>query len=136
MGYWRSCDYDVGGGRAMQLEDYFEFEKFDSPYGPFDRIRIKGHRIAIERVLEFHKQGLSPEEIVRTHYPSLELREVYATILYYLHNKQAVEGYLQRGREVDDQYYQEWLRNHKPSPVEERLRKLRAEAVAPKLESA
>jgi uncharacterized protein (DUF433 family) len=112
----------------MQLEDYFEFEKFDSPFGPYERMRIKGHRIAIEHVLEFYRQGISPEKIARTHYPSLSLEEVYATITYYLRNKQAVEAYLQRGEEVADGYYQEWLRNHKPSPVQERLRKLRIAA--------
>jgi uncharacterized protein (DUF433 family) len=120
----------------MQLEDYFVFEKFDSPFGPFERIRIKGHRIAIEHVLNFYKQWISPEEIVKTHYPSLTLEEVYATITYYLHNKQAVEAYIDRGEEVADGYYQQWLRNHKPGPVEERLRKLRAERVAQKVEQA
>ena len=36
----------------MQLEDNFEFETFDSKFGPVERIRIKGHRIAIEHVIE------------------------------------------------------------------------------------
>jgi len=120
----------------MQLEDYFEFEKFDSPYGPFERMRIKGHRIAIENVLGFYKQGVSAEEIQRIHYPALTLEEVYATILYYLHNKEAVDAYNARGEEVADGYYQEWLRTHKPSALELRLRALRNGATPPKQESA
>jgi uncharacterized protein (DUF433 family) len=112
----------------MQLEDSFEFEKFDSPYGPYERIRIKGHRIAIEHVLRFYKEGVSPEDIVRIHYPSLTVAQVYATIAYYLQNQQVVEAYLRRGEEVAESFYQEWLRTHKPSPLEEKLRKLRATA--------
>ena len=27
----------------MQLEDYFEFEKFPTEYGDVERIRVKGH---------------------------------------------------------------------------------------------
>lgn len=120
----------------MQLEDYFEFEKFESPYGPFERIRIKGHRIAIENVLSFYRQGVTAEEIQRVHYPTLALDEVYATILYYLRNKEAVDAYDLRGEEVADGYYQEWLRTHKPSALEQRLRSLRAGTTPPKQESA
>jgi uncharacterized protein (DUF433 family) len=112
----------------MQLEDYFEFENFDSPFGPFERIRIKGHRIAIENVLDFYQQGISAEEIVKVHYPSLSPEQVHATITYYLHNKQAVDAYIERGEQVADGYYQEWLRNHKPSALEEKLRRLRSTA--------
>jgi uncharacterized protein (DUF433 family) len=94
----------------MQLEDYFEFETFDTPYGPVERIRIKGHRIAIENVLEFYNQGVSAEEIQRVHYPSLTLEEVYATLAYYLHNKEAVDAYNERGEKIADAYYQEYLK--------------------------
>src|SRR5438477_12297181 len=100
MGCWRSCDNNPKEGTAMQLEDYFEFEKFDSPFGPFERIRIKGHRIAIDNVLEFYNQGVPAEEIVETHYPSLTLEEVFATLTYYLHNREAVDAYIRRGEEV------------------------------------
>jgi len=93
----------------MQLEDYFEFEKFDTKFGPVERIRIKGHRIAIERVLEFFNNGTPPDQIQREAYPTLTLEEVYATITYYLHNKAAVDAYWQRGEKVGDAYYQEYL---------------------------
>ena len=120
----------------MQLEDYFEFEKFDTPYGPVERIRIKGHRIAIEHVLEFYNKGVSAEEIAKVHYPTLTLEEVYATLTYYLHNKAAVDAYNERGEAIADAYYQEWLRNHKPSPLEEKLRRLRVSAADANQESA
>jgi uncharacterized protein (DUF433 family) len=120
----------------MQLEDYFEFEKFETPYGPVERIRIKGHRISIEHVLEFYNRGISAEEIYKVHYPSLTPKEVYATLTYYLHNKEAVDAYNEQGERIADAYYQEWLRDHKPSPLEEKMRRLRAAATDAKQESA
>ncbi|MGH7224580.1 MAG: DUF433 domain-containing protein, partial [Gemmataceae bacterium] len=73
------------------------------------RIRIKGHRIAIEHVLEQFRQGMEPAAIVRDIYPGLSLKEVYATILYYLHNKEAVEAYLEQGDRIGEAWYQEYL---------------------------
>jgi uncharacterized protein (DUF433 family) len=71
----------------MQLEDYFDF------LAP-DDIRLKGHRIGIESVLyAYIHQHKTPEEIAQ-YYTTLSLEEVYATILYYLHNKEAVSKYV------------------------------------------
>jgi len=120
----------------MQLEDYFEFEKLETPFGPAERIRLKGHRIAIEHVLEIHNRGIAPEEIVSGHFPSLSLEQVYATITYYLHNRQVVDAYLQRGDEVADAYYQEWLRTRKAGGVGDKLRALRASNGVRQQESA
>jgi uncharacterized protein (DUF433 family) len=126
----------IVGDEIMQLEDYFEFEKFETPFGPVDRIRLKGHRIAIEHVLELHQQGLRPEKIVSAHFPSLSLEQVYATIAYYLHNQKTIDEYLKRGEEVADAYYQEWLRTKKPGGIGDKLRALRAKAGDQRQESA
>ncbi|MEB3881898.1 DUF433 domain-containing protein, partial [Lyngbya sp. CCY1209] len=65
----------------MQLEDYFNFLADDD-------IRLKGTRIGIETVLfDYLFRARTPEEIAST-YPSLNLEQVYATILYYLHHKE------------------------------------------------
>lgn len=111
---------------TMQLEDYFEFEKFETKFGPGERIRIKGHRISIENVIEYFNQGVEPNQIVREIFPTLNLEQVYATITYYLHNKAEVEAYIRRGEQIAEAYYQEWLRQE-PAPVVKRLRELRAE---------
>jgi len=102
----------------MQLEEYFDFFAKDD-------IRIKGTRIGIETILyDFIHRSQSPEEIANT-YPSLRLEQVYATILYYLHNKEAVTKYL-----TD---WMEWSREMRrqqaasPSPEIQRLRKIKAE---------
>src|SRR5205085_422368 len=71
----------------MQLEDYFDF------LGP-DQIRIKGHRVGIEHILyAYIHQCRTPEEISKE-FTSVTLEEIYATILYYLHNRDAVSKYL------------------------------------------
>lgn len=70
----------------MQLEDYFDF------LAPND-IRIKGTRVGIESILyEYIHRQLSPEEIVPK-FRTVTLEQVYATILYYLHNREAVGKY-------------------------------------------
>jgi uncharacterized protein (DUF433 family) len=102
----------------MQLEDYFDF------LAP-DDIRIKGHRIGIETILyDFIHRGRSPEEIV-THYPTLALEQVYATITYYLHNQDKVDAYLIDWLENAKLRREEQNRN--PSPVILKLRRVAAE---------
>jgi len=99
----------------VQLEDYFDF------LAP-DDIRIRGHRIGIETVLDEHlRRGRRPEEIVLSH-PSLALDEVYATILYYHRNREAIDRYLADWREFGREARE---RQHRaPSPGIVRLREL------------
>ncbi|MBI1832300.1 MAG: DUF433 domain-containing protein [Planctomycetes bacterium] len=106
----------------MQLEDYFEFETFETQFGLIERVRIKGHRIGIEHVVGYFKEGFSPETIVRDVYPSLNLEKVYATLLYYEANKEKVEEYIRRGDEIGDKFYEESLKQ----PETDALRRLKA----------
>ncbi|MCC5656800.1 DUF433 domain-containing protein [Nostoc sp. XA010] len=76
----------------MQLEDYFEFLDPDA-------IRIKGHRIGIDNVIQYYLQGYSPEEII--------------------------DAYMLRLAKWREQRYQESLAN--PSPLMQRLRALKAQ---------
>jgi uncharacterized protein (DUF433 family) len=117
------------GGDMTRPEDYLEFEKHQTKFGEFERIRIKGHRIAIDYVIEAYQEGQTAEGIHTEIYPSLTLDEVNAAITYYLNNKEAVEAYIKRGIEIADAYYQEWLREE-PSPVLKRLRELKAKQAA------
>jgi uncharacterized protein (DUF433 family) len=107
----------------MQMEDYFEFEKFDTKFGPVERIRIKGHRIALEIVINDWKAGYLPEQIV-SHYPTLSLEQVFAALTYYLHNKDRLDAYIRRGEEVAESHYQEHLQMEPPEVVK-RLRALK-----------
>lgn len=97
----------------MQLEDYFD------QIAP-DDIRIKGHRIGIESVLyEYLFRELSPEQIAQR-FPSLELEQIYATILYYLRNRETVDAYMRDWLVWREQVRAEQDRN--PPPVVIRLR--------------
>jgi uncharacterized protein (DUF433 family) len=103
--------------QATILEDYFEL------FSP-DDIRIKGHRIGIDNVLEYFLEGYTPEEIVAI-YPSLNLEKIYATITYYLRNRATIDAYLKRLAQEREQRYQEWAAN--PSPLIQRLRAIKAQ---------
>jgi uncharacterized protein (DUF433 family) len=106
------------GGTPVLLEDYFDF------LAP-DDIRIKGHRIGIETVLyEYIHKARTPEEIQQT-YPTLTLEEVYATILYYLHNREQVSKYLTDWLEYCHKAEQEAAKN--PSPAKQRLLRIMAQ---------
>ncbi|PHJ66971.1 hypothetical protein VF14_27780 [Nostoc linckia z18] len=113
----------------MQLEDYFNF------LAP-DDIRLQGTRVGIETILfDYLFRAKTPEEIAKT-YTSLTLEQVYATILYYLHNKQAVDAYMTDWLEWGDtlsESLRERMREEQrqnPNPVVEKLRKLKAEKMA------
>ena len=101
----------------MQLEDYFNFLRPDD-------IRLQGSRIGIETILyEYLFHARTPEEIANI-YTSLTLEQVYATILYYLHNKEAVGQYITEWLEWGEKMREEQRLN--PRPVYEKIRKLRS----------
>ena len=102
----------------MQLEEYFDFLSEDD-------IRLKGTRVGIETILYDYIHRLRTPEVIAQTYPSVTLEQVYATILYYLHNKEAISKYLtdwlEWGREMRRQ------QNENPSPAIQRLRKIKEE---------
>lgn len=105
----------------MILTDYFDF------LAP-DDIRIKGHRIGIETILyEYIYRNRTPEEIAKI-YTSLNLEEVYATILYYLHNQKTVNKYMEDWLEWNHQQQQQSILN--PHPAALRLQKIKQEKQA------
>ncbi|PIU32780.1 MAG: hypothetical protein COT06_00890 [Syntrophobacteraceae bacterium CG07_land_8_20_14_0_80_61_8] len=102
----------------MNIEEYFDH------FAP-DDIRIKGTRIGIESVLyEYIHREQTPESIV-DRFPSLTIEQIYATILYYLHNKESIDAYLADWLEHGRRMREEQDRN--PPPVITRLRTLKAQ---------
>jgi len=87
----------------MELESYFDFVSDNA-------IRLKGTRIGIERILQDYELGATPEEIV-IRYPSLSLQQVYAAITYYLANRKAVDAYLERVRQQQEEAWEEQERH-------------------------
>lgn len=102
-----------------KLEDYFDFLEPNA-------VRIKGHRLGIEHVLEYYQAGYTADEIARE-FPGLSLEKIHATITYYLCHQAEVDAYLTCLRELKEREYQEWLAN--PSPVIKRLQAIRAQRV-------
>jgi uncharacterized protein (DUF433 family) len=91
----------------MQLEDYFNF------LSPED-IRLKGTRIGIETILyEYIYRARTPEEINQM-FPSLTLEQVYATILYYHHEKEKVSQYIGDWLEWSHRMREEQRKNPHP----------------------
>lgn len=102
----------------IRLNDYFDFH---SP----DDIRLKGTRVGIETVLyDYIHRHRTPEEIVSS-YPTLELEQIHAAILLYLHHQQAVNRYLENWIEQGRQSRAE--QQCHPIPVSEKMQQLRAE---------
>ena len=46
--------------------------------------------------IEKFREGASPKEI-QGHYPHLTLKQIYATITYYLFNKKGIDAYIEAG---------------------------------------
>jgi uncharacterized protein (DUF433 family) len=92
----------------MQLQDYFNF------LAP-DDIRLKGTRIGIESILyEYIYHCKTPEEIAEQ-FHTVTLEQVYATILYYLHNSSEVKAYLADWLAFSQHMRSQHLQN--PSPA-------------------
>jgi uncharacterized protein (DUF433 family) len=102
----------------MRLEDYFDF------LAPND-IRIKGSRIGIETVLYGYVHNCRTPEEIAEQFDTITLEEVYATIPYYLHNKEQVSRYLADYLEYCLKSEAEARKN--PSPATQRLRKIKAQ---------
>lgn len=105
----------------MLLKEYFDFVDLDV-------IRIRGHRIGIEDVIDLYHQGYSAEQIA-LEFPSLTLEEIYATFTYYLHNKAEVDAYLERLETVVEESIQEYEQREPPEVVK-RIRALQESRAA------
>jgi hypothetical protein len=92
-------------------------------------MRIGQTRVPLESVIYPFQEGQSPEAI-RQQYPALSLEEVYGAITYYLANRESVHQYLERQEKLWDELRQKSEQN--PSPVVERLRRLRRASVREK----
>jgi len=107
--------------KDVQLKNYFEFLNAEE-------IRLKGTRIGIETILyPYIDRQQTAEQIAQT-YPALSLEQVYATILYYLHNQAEVNQYLSRWLDYCLKAEQEQDKNPPPSVV--RLLKVKEEQEA------
>jgi uncharacterized protein (DUF433 family) len=104
-----------------QITEYFNFLSSED-------IRLKESRIGIETILyEYLDCGHSPEQIAQI-YQTISLEQVYATILYYLQNKEVVGAYMKNWIEHGHKMREQQRLN--PPPVSEKLRQIRLERQA------
>lgn len=101
----------------MQIEDYFNFLAEND-------IRIKGTRIGIETVLDEYIHDGKTAEAIADRYHTVTLEQVYATILYYLQNREKVGAYLENYLEYCRKAREEYEKNPPPGVI--RLRKILA----------
>ena len=104
----------------MELTSIFEFIDPET-------IRIKGTRVGIEIVIEKFLEGASPKNI-QEHYPHLTLKQIYATITYYLFNKNTVDAYIEAGYKRMEAAYEAQREN--PPPGVKRLMKIKVQQEA------
>jgi len=102
----------------MEPKDHLEFA------GP-DEIRIKGHRIGLEHVVNLYQGGYTAEQIAEE-LPSLPREKLGAAIGYYLTNKAAVDAYLARLADLEERQIREESLTEPPAVVQ-RLRALKAQ---------
>ncbi|RKU23270.1 hypothetical protein C6500_02055 [Candidatus Poribacteria bacterium] len=101
----------------MQIEEYFNFLAEND-------IRIKGTRIGIETVLDEYIHNGKTAEAIADRYHTVTLEQVYATILYYLQNREKIGAYLENYLEYCRKAREEYEKNLPPVVV--RLRELKA----------
>ena len=109
----------------MELASVFEFINPET-------IRIKGTRVGIEIVIEKFLEGANPKEIQR-HYPHLTLKQIYATITYYLFNTEVIDAYIETGYKRTEVAYETQRKN--PPPGVKRLQKIQAQREAQRMAS-
>lgn len=99
---------------AIRFEDYFEM------LDP-DEIRLKGHRIWLEDVVDLYKAGKTAEELA-ARFPTLTLEQIQATLAYYEQRRVELDAYLARAHAYGEEQTRQ--AEARPSPLERRLRAL------------
>jgi uncharacterized protein (DUF433 family) len=67
-----------------------------------DTIRVRGSRVTLDSIVHAFKLGETAEQIQHS-FPTLELREIYGAIYYFLENTEQVEEYPKQQREKEDE---------------------------------
>lgn len=83
-------------------------------------VRIGGTRVTLETLVAAYREGATPETIAEQ-YPSVQLRDLYTVIGYYLGHQAEVDAYLQRRRQEADRVRQENEIRFPPLGIRDRL---------------
>lgn len=83
-------------------------------------IRVGETRVTLETVVESFRDGATAEEIVQQ-YPSLDLADIYAVLAYYLQEREEVETYLKKQKNLSQIVREENEKRFNPHGIRERL---------------
>lgn len=83
-------------------------------------LRVTGTRVSLDSVIYAFNEGATPEEIVQQ-YPTVDLKDVYAVVSYYLQNQAEVESYLDQRRADRQELRKEIESRFDPHGIRERL---------------
>jgi uncharacterized protein (DUF433 family) len=82
--------------------------------------RVGGTRVTLDTVVRAFNRGATAEEVAQQ-YPSLSLSDIYATISYYLQNREEVDQYLEERRKHSQSVKRENQKRFDQSGIRERL---------------
>ena len=83
-------------------------------------IRVGNTRVTLETLVTAFNSGSTAEEIVYQ-FPVLNLADVYAVITYYLRNRDTVEKYLNKRKQLAEQVKRQNQNNENMNDVRKRL---------------
>jgi uncharacterized protein (DUF433 family) len=83
-------------------------------------VRVGGTRVRLDTVVTTFNSGCGAEEIVLK-YPSLDLKDVYSVIAYYLWHRAEIDAYLRQRRQLEEATLQELDSRFPPAGVRDRL---------------
>lgn len=87
-----------------------------------DEIYLKGHRITLEHLCFYYREGYSAE-MLREQFPTLSLLEIHKVIVFYLENRITTDDYLSKCQAARDANFEHWQRTERTSPDIEELRR-------------
>jgi uncharacterized protein (DUF433 family) len=91
-------------------------------------IRVKGSRVTLDVIVRQFKQGATAEQILED-FPSLNLRDVYGAIYYYLDHEEEVEEYLKEQKDAAVETRQFIESKNGGEALRERIRARREQSV-------
>ena len=75
---------------------------------------IAGTGMTVLAVVDLYQQGVSPEEILREHFPQLTMDKVFAALAYWKANEAEIDGWFRRDEEAEAAWFRE--RGEVPGP--------------------
>jgi uncharacterized protein (DUF433 family) len=87
---------------------------------------LRGSRVPLAHLVREFQQG-EPPEVIRSHYPTLSLEQVYGAITFYLGHKSEVENDIAERAREEDAYS---AAHPTPPDIREKFERMRQQALA------